>query len=107
VGDPTIRRYITCPDCGRSAPDAGGRCADCHDHARLRDAVAEWAAVSGEYGSFSDYSTACDKLRVVARELGLVAHPPIDCLGERTEDGCGYDGCTGAGPAADAASDGG
>jgi hypothetical protein len=31
VGDPTIRRYITCPDCGRSAPDAGGRCADCHD----------------------------------------------------------------------------
>jgi hypothetical protein len=51
-----IRPYITCPDCGRSAPDVDGRCADCHDAKRLRDAVAEWAradeaVADDEYGS--------------------------------------------------------
>ena len=43
-----------------------------NDDIRLRAAVKAWAMVSGEHGSFSDYSTACDRLRELARELGLV-----------------------------------
>lgn len=43
-----------------------------NDDIRLRAAVKAWAMVSGEHGSFGDYSTACDRLRELARELGLV-----------------------------------
>lgn len=66
-----IRQYIICPDCGRSAPDVDGRCADCHDHARLRDAVGEWAREAAAPG-LARYFSACDRLRDLARELGLV-----------------------------------
>lgn len=64
-----IRPYIICPDCGRSAPDAGdGLCQDCRDHARIRAAVAAWA----RNVCFVHAGSPEQRLFILARELGLV-----------------------------------
>lgn len=78
-GHPTIpRTYITCPDCGRTGPDAGGRCQDCHDNARLRAAVAEWARaahaldIDKTIDRAGEHVAAMVALFDLSRELGLV-----------------------------------
>lgn len=70
-----IRPYIICPDCGRSAPDAGdGLCQDCRDLARLRAAVGEWARHYSQLPAADPGRIPANlALAELARELGLVA----------------------------------